>query len=123
MSRSLHIITAHTLPGEQPDFCRYGTLDGTLVFLMGLQRLPEIAQGLMEGGMDGDTPAAVISGGNSHHCASVRAPLRGIVSAARQAEIQPPAIIVVGETAALNLTSSSQDFTSSPTPQSCSDGS
>lgn len=103
MSRSLHIITAHTLPGEQPDFRPYGTLEGTLVFLMGLQRLPEIAQGLMEGGMDGGTPAAVISGGNSPHCAAVRAPLSDIVSAVRRAEIQAPAVIVVGRTAALDL--------------------
>lgn len=113
MSRSLHIITAHTLPGEQPDFRRYGALDGTLVFLMGLQRLSEIAQGLMDGGMDGSTPAAVISGGNSPHCTTVRAPLSGIVSAARQAEIHPPAVIVVGETAALNLTANPQDITRS----------
>ena len=46
VSRAVHIITAHT-QDETPDFSRWAALaaDGTLVFLMGLQRLPQIAAG------------------------------------------------------------------------------
>ena len=52
VSRAVHIITAHT-QDETPDFSRWAALaaDGTLVFLMGLQRLPQIAAGLLAGGL------------------------------------------------------------------------
>lgn len=103
MSREVHIITAHTKAEETPDYRRYAALEGTLVFLMGLQRLEKIAADLQAGGMAGDTPAAVISGGNAAHRAVVRAPLREIAAAARQAGVQAPAVIVVGPTAALDL--------------------
>lgn len=103
MSREVHIITAHTKAEETPDYRRYAALEGTLVFLMGLQRLEKIAADLQAGGMAGDTPAAVISGGNAAHRAAVRVPLREIAAAARQAGVQAPAVIVVGPTAALDL--------------------
>ena len=103
LSRSVHIITAHAAPGGQPDFRPYAALEGTLVFLMGLGRLPQIVAGLTEGGMPGSTPAAVVSGGNAPHSAAVRAPLAQLVQAARQAGVEPPAVVVVGETAALEL--------------------
>ncbi len=104
LSRSVHIMTAHTAPGSQPEFSRCAALDGTLVFLMGVQRLPQIAEGLIRGGMPPETPAAVVSGGNAARPAAVRAPLSRIAEAARQAEITAPAVIVVGETAAMDLT-------------------
>ena len=108
LSRAVHIFAAHAAPGGgQPDFSRCAALDGTLVFLMGLQRLPQIAEELMRGGMEPETPAAVISGGNAACPAAVRAPLSGIAEAAREAGITSPAVIVVGGTAALELTSRS----------------
>ena len=100
-SRAVHVITAHTGADRQPDYRRYAGLDGTLVFLMGLHRLPQIAAGLMEGGMDPATPAAVISGGNAARPGCVRAPLREIAVAARQMEA--PAVIVVGAVAGMDL--------------------
>ena len=54
--------------------------------------------------MPPETPAAVVSGGNAARPAAVRAPLSRIAEAARQAEITAPAVIVVGETAAMDLT-------------------
>ena len=103
LSREVHIITAHTKAEEELDYRWYAALEGTLVFLMGLQRLEIIARDLQAGGMAGDTPAAVISGGNAVHRAAVRAPLCEIAAAARQAGVEAPAIIVVGEVAALDL--------------------
>ena len=105
-SRGLHIITAHTsdtpdgLPG---DFDRLAGLPGTLVFLMGLKQLPTIAERLMAAGKSGDTPAAVLSGGNAPHPATVRTPLCRLAQAAREARVVPPAIILVGAVAALDL--------------------
>lgn len=103
VSREVHIITAHTKGQETPDYRRYAALEGTLVFLMGLQRLELIAAHLKEGGMPEDTPAAVVSGGNAPHKAAVRGTLAGIGAAARQAKVEAPAVLVVGDVADLDL--------------------
>ena len=105
-SRSLHILTGHTadtadgLPEELDLLAQTG---GTLVILMGLARLERIAQRLMAAGKPGDTPAAVLSGGNSKNPACVRGTLKTIAQAARAQQVQPPAIIVIGEVAAMEL--------------------
>lgn len=106
LSRSLHIVTAHTsdTPDGLPrDFDALAALDGTLVFLMGLEQLPRIVSRLMAAGKGGDTPAAVLSGGNSAHPAQVRAPLSEIEEAVRRSGVSAPAIILVGRVARLNL--------------------
>lgn len=106
-SRSVHIITAHTadtldsLPEGVEELARIK--EGTLVFLMGLGQLPRLAERLLAAGMAPDTPAAVISGGNSPHPRAVRGTVSDIVEKA--ASVQPPAVIVVGRTAAMGLTS------------------
>ena len=103
-SRSLHIITGHTSDTEDglpAEFDRFAKLEGTLVFLMGLAQLERIASRLMEAGKPGDTPAAVISGGNSPNPACVRATLATIAQAARK--VQAPAVIVVGDVAEMDL--------------------
>ena len=86
------------------DFEHLAKLSGTLVFLMGLQQLPKIAERLIAAGKRMDTPAAVLSGGNSVHPAKVRAPLHQIAQAAKMENVMAPAIILVGDVAALDLT-------------------
>lgn len=99
VSRSLHIITAHTADsgGLPPDMEKYARLEGTLVFLMGLGKLEAIAGSLMENGKAGDTPAAVLSGGNAPNPACIRGTLETISKLAKDA--RPPAIILVGPVA------------------------
>lgn len=59
----------------------------------------------MAAGKPGETPAAVLSGGNAPHSAQVRASLSALVEAANAAKVTAPAIILVGEVAALELNS------------------
>lgn len=103
-SRAVHIITAHAAPGEGLELGRYANLEGTLVFLMGARRLGQIARELIQGGMPADTPAAVLSGGNAPHPGAVRAPLGELARAAERAGVEPPAVVVVGAAAAMDLT-------------------
>ena len=108
LSRSVHIVTAHTADapdGLPPDLDRLAQLSGTLVFLMGLSRLEDIAARLLSAGKRVDTPAAVLSGGNAPHPATVRGTLGDIAEKTRVANIRPPAVIVVGDVAALELAS------------------
>ena len=106
LSRSVHIVTAHTAgtgDGLPEDLEQLAKLHGTLVFLMGLNRLERIAARLRAAGMDERTPAAVLSGGCAPHPAAVRGTLGDIAQRTRRAGVQPPAVIVVGQTAALKL--------------------
>ena len=106
VSRGVHIITAHavgTADGLPEDFDTIAKLDDTLVFLMGLRQLPRIVQRLLEAGKSPDTPAAVLSGGNSPHPVAVRSALKDIEAAAAAAGAVSPAIILVGKAAAMDL--------------------
>lgn len=102
LSRSFHVVTAHSASGALPEnLDSLAAAGGTLVFLMGLSSLPELCLSLIEAGMRPETPTAVISGGNSPHPADVRGTLADIAELA--SGVESPAVIVVGETAALRL--------------------
>ena len=104
VSRSVHIITGHTAAGGLPEGAEHlAALEGTLVFLMGLSHLEQITESLLAEGKPPDPPAAVTSGGNAAHPMTVRATLDTIARRAREADVRPPAVIVVGGTAALDL--------------------
>ncbi|MDE6516355.1 MAG: uroporphyrinogen-III C-methyltransferase, partial [Acetatifactor sp.] len=106
VSRGVHIVTAHTADtpdGLPEDFDTLAKLSGTLVFLMGLERLSAIAARLMAAGKDGNTPGAVISGGNAPNPVRVRAPLFQLEQAAKDAGVSAPAIILIGDVADLDL--------------------
>lgn len=106
VSRSVHIITAHTAADTLPEnLAQLAALDGTLVFLMGLGRLGELSQALISLGKAPTTPAAVLSGGNSPHPARVVGTLEDIAARTQAAKVQPPAVILVGPAAVLDLRS------------------
>lgn len=105
-SRSFHAVTAHT--ADSPDglperFEELARLPGTLLFLMGLSRLEEIARRLMGAGLPPETPAAVISGENAPRPMAVRGTLGDIAEKAREAGAEAPAVIAVGGTAGMDL--------------------
>ena len=107
LSQSVHVVTGHTIhtpDGLPADLSRLAALEGTLVFLMGLSRLEQLAAGLLAAGKAPDTPAAVISGGCAPNPMTVRGTLADIAQRAAQAQVTPPAVIVVGRVAALELT-------------------
>ena len=104
VSRGFHVVTAHTadLPEGPPSrWEELARLPGTLVFLMGLSQLEEIARGLIGAGLPRSTPAAVIGGKNAPR--AVRGTLGDIAERAREAGAEAPAVIVVGGTAGMDL--------------------
>ena len=103
-SRSFHVITGHTVDSENTLTDNYeilAKLDGTLIFLMGVAALEQITGELIRYGKTADTPAAVISNGTMINEKTVRGTLHNITKQVKEAEIQSPAIFVVGEVAAL----------------------
>ncbi len=104
VSRSFHVITGHTNTLSGEPVCNYRNLaesEGTLVFLMGLSHLQDIADGLMQAGKSPDTPVAVIADGTTDRQHTVRAPLGRIAQRVYESKLPSPAVIVVGATAAM----------------------
>ncbi len=109
IARSVTIITAHTKEERGPENIEtLAKLNGTLVFLMGLGALEGIARDLVRFGKASDTPEAVLSGGNSKNPARVIGTLSDICEKVKEAGVVSPAIIVVGEAAALGLLENAQ---------------
>ncbi|MBN2123932.1 MAG: uroporphyrinogen-III C-methyltransferase [Deltaproteobacteria bacterium] len=97
-------ITGHEDPTkEQSDIAwdKLATGAGTLVFLMGVGNLPAIAQNLIVNGRSPDTPVAVIHRGSVPGQKTVEGSLKDIAEKVREQGLGPPAVILVGEVAAL----------------------
>lgn len=108
VSRSFHVMTGHTLSEEgslPADFNEFARLSGTLVFLMGLHNLSLIVKGLLNQGKPGETPAAVIQNGTLPGEITIRGTIENIEEKVLEAGIESPAIIVVGEVASLDFSS------------------
>lgn len=107
LSRSFHVITGHTADGEDSllrDLRLFADLQGTLVFLMAFRHLEEIVQGLIQYGKSPETPTAVIQGNFDGSQKAVRGSLGDIVEKVKALQMETPAVIVIGETAGLDLT-------------------
>lgn len=98
------VVTAHEDPAKLESSIRWQHLaEGvdTLVFLMGVERLPRIVEQLLANGRAPETPAAVVSWGTLSRQRTVEGTLADIVSRCNTAGLQPPAVTIVGEVAAL----------------------
>lgn len=73
---------------------------GTIVFLMGVEHLPEIVSQLTTHGRTSDTPAALIREGTTQNQEIVKATLGDIVQ--KSVGIRPPAVLIVGEVVRLH---------------------
>ena len=60
LSSSFHVFTGHAKDNGTMDWSAAANLAGTLVFLMGLSNLEEIASRLIQCGKDPQTPAALV---------------------------------------------------------------
>lgn len=106
LARSFHVITGHTADTENSlpeNLENLAACEGTLVFLMGLKNLEAIAKALIHYGKAPATPAAVVSGADRAHPQAVRGTLSDIARRVQESGISAPAVIVVGQTAGLNL--------------------
>lgn len=96
---SVHIITGHKKAQAEYDinFRALVEAKGTLVFLMGVTALPDIMNGLMEGGIDPDTPAAVLQQGTTAGQKRISATVKTLEEEVERQGIKTPAVIVVGK--------------------------
>ncbi len=99
-SSSVAFITGHEDPEKeksQIEWDKIATGVGTLVFVMGVRNLKQIAEILMSYGRSPDTPVAIIRMGTFAEQRTLEGPLRDIAQLALENGLTPPAIIVVGD--------------------------
>lgn len=96
-------VTGHEDHAKEASSINWGALAGldTLVFYMGVGNLPEIARRLIEAGRDAGTPAAVVERATRPNQRTVFATLGTLAEAAGKAGIAAPAVVIVGEVAAI----------------------
>jgi uroporphyrinogen III methyltransferase / synthase len=93
-------VTGHEAPGKSGsslDYALLAQLPGTLVFYMGLHRLPEIANTLVSNSKSPDTPAAVISKASTPFQRTVTGSLGELADKVSKAELHAPSLIIIGD--------------------------
>jgi uroporphyrin-III C-methyltransferase len=101
---SVTLATAHAARGE-PHIAANVTQGGTLVFYMGLGRIEETCAGLLAGGRAPGTPAAVVSRATLPGERVLVGTLGDIVQRTREARMEAPALLVVGDVVARRVES------------------
>jgi uroporphyrin-III C-methyltransferase len=96
-SRGVSFVTGATRDGSAPDWRALAASGTTLVIYMGLKNLPSIVAGLRGAGMPPAMPVAVVQNGTLPSQRQVVSTLARVADAVAQAQLQSPALIVVGE--------------------------
>ncbi len=101
---SLHIITGHARAGAElsVDFEALVRLNGTLIFMMSVSTVGQIAAGLMDAGMEKTMPCAVIENGTYPKQRKFISDLAHIDETVRINQVKSPAVIAVGKVCALS---------------------
>ncbi len=100
---SFTMVTGHEDPSKDESALDWSALaanvdaGGTLVVLMGVGRLPDNAEALVEAGVPRDTPVAVVERATMEGSRAVTATLDDVAAVARRRDVEPPAVTVVGE--------------------------
>jgi uroporphyrinogen III methyltransferase/synthase len=100
LASSFAVITGHEDPGKADsslDWEKISTGIDTLIFLMGMENLDQIATNLIKHGRSPETPAAVIKQGTQPDQRVIVASLKDIGAKVKEQKLGPPAVIVVGE--------------------------
>lgn len=93
------LITGHEAQDKtfsSLDWAALARFRGTLVFYMGVTSLRPIAERLVAGGMDGDTPCAVVADATLPTQRVVRDRLCRLADRCEQEGVAPPAVVLVG---------------------------
>ncbi len=100
VASTVTFVTGHEDPTKAEsaiDWPQLARLRGTKIFLMGVERVREIAQRLMAEGADAATPVALVRWGTTPRQETLEATLATVADAVAHAGFKAPAIIVVGE--------------------------
>jgi uroporphyrin-III C-methyltransferase/precorrin-2 dehydrogenase/sirohydrochlorin ferrochelatase len=100
VAQNVHIVSAHVAPGDSRstvDWSGLARSGGTVVVLMGVQRIEAIADALVEHGRSPHTPVAVVQEATLPGQRTVTGTLADIAASVRSARVRPPAVVIIGE--------------------------
>lgn len=97
ISTSISFITGQRKKGVIGNFKNYAKLDGTLVFYMGLNNIEKITSDLLEGGIEPEKPACIISNGAYPHQKIFISTVGKIAEEIKNVELKSPNLIVIGD--------------------------
>ncbi|HZV35833.1 MAG TPA: uroporphyrinogen-III C-methyltransferase, partial [Verrucomicrobiae bacterium] len=97
---SFTVITGHEDPAKDEssiDWAQVAKISGTKVVLMGVSRIREIMQKLVQHGLDAATPVAMVRWGTTGRQQSVEGTLATIADVVEKADFKAPAVTVIGD--------------------------
>lgn len=100
---AIALVTGHELPnkpGNRLDWKALAAFPGTLAIYMGIARLPVIVGELLRHGKSPDTPAGIVERASRGDQRSVFARLADLEKSRRDAGLEAPGLILVGEAVA-----------------------
>ncbi|MDZ4769273.1 MAG: uroporphyrinogen-III C-methyltransferase [Chloroflexota bacterium] len=100
VTASFTVFSAHEDPTKAVDQVDYEAMaqsGGTLVALMAVRHMLAAADRLIAAGMSADTPVALIENGTLPNQRVIEGTLGTIAALAAAADVQPPAVLVIGE--------------------------
>ena len=104
LAGAVGLISGHEAPDKHCsdlDFEVLAKWKGTLVFYMGVKNMEAICGGLTAGGLDPQTPAAVVRWGSTPRQQVITGTVGDLAARARAAKIAAPALIVIGRVVTL----------------------
>ena len=94
------LATGHAAPGSEIAWAELARTGAPLVLYMAVTNLPSIVQGLLDGGLAGDTPALAVHGATTAKESVVEGTLETLPKLAADGLIRSPAIVAIGAIAA-----------------------
>ncbi len=98
LASSFTVVTGHEDPAREISRLDWDKLAGgdTLVLLMAVQNLPQIAEKLVAGGLSRKTPVAIVEQGTGPRQRTLVGTLSTIAARAEGSGVRPPAVIIIG---------------------------
>jgi uroporphyrin-III C-methyltransferase/precorrin-2 dehydrogenase/sirohydrochlorin ferrochelatase len=104
-AHSVSFVTGHAQgQGPEPDWRALAMPGATAVFYMGLARLDHIVEKLLQHGAAATRPAGIIAQGTTANQRVITATLATILDVSSKANLESPALLVVGDVVALHST-------------------
>ncbi|MFD5659880.1 uroporphyrinogen-III C-methyltransferase [Streptomyces hirsutus] len=106
MAHEFTVVSGHVAPDDERslvDWPSLAKLTGTLVVLMGVDKIGRIAETLVAHGRSPETPVALVQEGTTAAQRRVDATLATVGETVRAEGVKPPAVIVIGEVVNVGL--------------------
>ena len=104
---SVVFVTGHEDPEKRIEVVKWKRLAksvDTIVIMMGLSRLDTICKQLIAGGLDQNTPVAVIQNGTTSQQKMIKGTVSNIAKLVKRKKIMPPTNIIIGKVVDLSET-------------------